>query len=281
MVKKQTSCNICGKEFEYYTTENRSGKFCSQDCYHESRRKRVEIECEVCGDSFEACPSEERTTCSKKCQYKYFEIAYEDKDERECVKCGSSFEVIASSKQKYCSTKCLGLSQEGRREKYKCSECGKEFKDLPSADRVYCSRECKYKSQRNKVNRTCNYCNKEYVTTPKDNLYYCSLECMGKDRRGSNHMNWKGGVSLSYGNNWWQNREKVLERDNYSCVICGKSKEETEDLLDVHHIVPLRKFDDMKKANRFDNLITLCRSHHLKVEGWGLIPSNADVELSG
>jgi len=40
------------------------------------------------------------------------------------------------------------------------------------------------------------------------------------------------------------------------------------DNLDVHHIVPFREFglENYKKANRLENLISLCHSCHLKSE---------------
>lgn len=274
--KKSSNCNFCGESFSYYSTENNSGKFCSQDCYHKSSRKRVVKKCKVCEENFKICPSQNRTTCSKECQYELFR----EKDKRSCNECGEIFEVKPSSSQSFCSKRCAGC--QGHDDvKLTCEECNKDFVvSYPERDQIYCSRECKYESQRNKLERECSFCGESYITTPSDNLYYCSLECMGKDRRGSNHMNWKGGVSLSYANNWWSKRKKVLERDSHSCVVCGRNKEEIDGFLDVHHIKPLRRFDDFGKANDVRNLVTLCRSHHLKVEGWNLIPSNANVDLS-
>lgn len=59
--------------------------------------------------------------------------------------------------------------------------------------------------------------------------------------------------------NWWMEmgvldwnriREKVLERDNYTCQDCGKKEK-----LEVHHILPIKaggeEFDE-------DNCVSLC-----------------------
>jgi len=53
-------------------------------------------------------------------------------------------------------------------------------------------------------------------------------------------------------------REKIRDRDNYTCQLCGKSQYDCDRSLSVHHI----DFD--KNNNDPDNLITLCRHCHLK-----------------
>ena len=57
---------------------------------------------------------------------------------------------------------------------------------------------------------------------------------------------------------WKIIRQIVLERDGFICQECGKS----DCLLDVHHIKPYRISND----NSIDNLITLCRSCHSRIE---------------
>ena len=57
-------------------------------------------------------------------------------------------------------------------------------------------------------------------------------------------------------------RKKVLERDNFSCVICG-----AKDKLEVHHIVTPHKFALPEEANRLDNLVTLCKKCHYAIHG--------------
>jgi len=58
---------------------------------------------------------------------------------------------------------------------------------------------------------------------------------------------------------WDGLRSKTLERDNYTCQVCGKRPPEVK--LEVHHILP-RKYggnDDLS------NLITLCHDCHRKI----------------
>ncbi len=63
----------------------------------------------------------------------------------------------------------------------------------------------------------------------------------------------------NYGKGWNQICATILERDGHKCRNCGVSGE-----LEVHHIVPFRRFDDAFEANAPDNLISLCpRCHRL------------------
>lgn len=95
---------------------------------------------------------------------------------------------------------------------------------------------------------------------------------------GPDHHRWKGGRSRYYGPNWHQQRRKCLERDNNQCVVCGMTLEahtqKYRESLHVHHITPFRKFgeDGYEKANRLENLLTLCRRHHDEWEGITLRP---------
>ena len=61
-------------------------------------------------------------------------------------------------------------------------------------------------------------------------------------------------------NAWYEVRLKVLERDEYQCRQCG-----SKDALDVHHIRARRDggSDDP------DNLMTLCRTCHMKTNSFG------------
>jgi hypothetical protein len=48
-------------------------------------------------------------------------------------------------------------------------------------------------------------------------------------------------------------RYQILKRDNFSCVLCGKTAK--DDLLQIDHIIPVVKGG----KNEIDNLRTLCR----------------------
>jgi len=77
---------------------------------------------------------------------------------------------------------------------------------------------------------------------------------------GEYNPNWKGGIgSLPYPykfNN--EMKERIRERDNYTCQLCGMPQAECIRALDVHHI-------DYDKENLADdNLITLCNPCNIK-----------------
>ena len=55
-----------------------------------------------------------------------------------------------------------------------------------------------------------------------------------------------------------QNRHKVLERDNYSCVLCGG-----HDGIAIHHIV----FRSQLGKSTMDNLACLCLQCHNEAHG--------------
>lgn len=67
-----------------------------------------------------------------------------------------------------------------------------------------------------------------------------------------------------YGPGWGKTRERVRERDKYTCQVCGAL--ETTRQHDVHHKTPFRAFPSFVEANRLENLITLCHTCHRKVE---------------
>lgn len=84
---------------------------------------------------------------------------------------------------------------------------------------------------------------------------------------GEGNPNWRNGHSATYHEernapmNYYQ-RDKVhdaiRERDGNRCVICRKSPQKRK--LDVHHL------DGNLSNNTPDNLVTLCRKHHMMVE---------------
>jgi DNA-binding GntR family transcriptional regulator len=84
---------------------------------------------------------------------------------------------------------------------------------------------------------------------------------------GEDNGNWKDEEfhSLYYGPSWSKElKEKVRERDNRTCQVCGFHTSEFDYTLPVHHMTPFRDYglENHEKANREDNLITLCCSCH-------------------
>lgn len=104
LVQRSSECNTCGKEFEVQSGSE--GKFCSRECHFESMRKRVELECDYCGDVFDAQDHEAadgRRFCSHECYGK----SLEERDVYECAGCGRDYSVYGSAGIKYCSRACM------------------------------------------------------------------------------------------------------------------------------------------------------------------------------
>lgn len=75
------TCQQCGKEYQYRVTGANGKRYCSQTCYHASRR---------------GIPSPRKMLAP----------------ERECALCGAPFTVIRSNlDQKFCSHRCSGLAK--------------------------------------------------------------------------------------------------------------------------------------------------------------------------
>lgn len=150
----------------------------------------------------------------------------------------------------------LTLNQEfGTAKEVDCARCGETVVRTPSkleaTENSFCSREC------------------FYDWTRKTDA-----------RSGENNHMWKGGGDPYYGTNWHQQREARLEQDGYECRVCGMTNSEHhreyDASLHVHHIRPLREFDDPCEANDLNNLVTLCHSCHGRWEGIPLRPQAAD-----
>ncbi|RME85628.1 MAG: DEAD/DEAH box helicase [Caldilineae bacterium] len=78
--------------------------------------------------------------------------------------------------------------------------------------------------------------------------------------------------AIDYGPNWQEQRDRARARDGYRCTQCG-APERNNRQHDVHHIRPFRSFgyrpgvnDAYLLANRLDNLRTLCRACHRRLE---------------
>ena len=75
-----------------------------------------------------------------------------------------------------------------------------------------------------------------------------------------------------YGPNWQVQRAAARARDGYRCAVCA-TLERPGRQHDVHHKVAFRSFgyvpavnENYRLANQLDNLVTLCRACHQRVE---------------
>jgi DEAD/DEAH box helicase domain-containing protein len=68
-----------------------------------------------------------------------------------------------------------------------------------------------------------------------------------------------------YGPDWPSIRAAAKKRDGYCCQVCGTA-EGSGVILHVHHKVPFRAFGAAERANRLENLTTLCPACHQRAE---------------
>ena len=212
---------------------------------------------------------------------------------KECPQCGEDFDSYDG--QKYCSRACNIDSQRNQVERV-CGHCGTTYTTKPSHRIMYCSKECfiqgggnplsgpEHAQYTENVTLECDVCGEEYKEIPsrKDRSKYCSKTCqlsrkLPEDHpfsnSGENHPAWKGGsANYNYGAGWKVAREKALKRDGYSCVVCGKGKEDLGRHPHVHHIRPVSDFESGDEAHYLLNLVTLCPKHHGQWEGIYLRP---------
>ncbi len=98
---------------------------------------------------------------------------------------------------------------------------------------------------------------------------FCTLECYGEwlseNVVGPDHHQWEGGA-IDYGQEWWQIRRQALERDGYECQHCSADADDLGRNPDVHHLEPVRSFDQPADAHTMNNVVTLCRSCHRRAD---------------
>lgn len=209
--KKLGKCLICGKEFEYYPSEQ-DGKYCSQECYKKTRGAVVQLVCRHCGKIFERPRSKIKSDisfCSTECRLAH----RRNQVEIVCEVCGKVFFWRASRlkyyKTRFCSKKCAGVARRNRVFKI-CKNCGKEFSIKKSAtERSY----------------------------PRG--AYCSFNCYHEFSKGKNsHMYDHGQTFYPYCELFNNSlRERVRYFFGNKCVISGVTKEGNGGKrLEVHHV---------------------------------------------
>jgi len=76
---------------------------------------------------------------------------------------------------------------------------------------------------------------------------------------GDKNPSWCGGHTIQYGKEFTSELKNIIrKRDNYICLICGIEEINCRRNLSIHHI------DYNKYNNKYNNLISLCDSCHMK-----------------
>lgn len=221
---------------------------------------------------------------------------------RTCDRCGDEF--FCNYDRRYCSDECHdeAVSFEGEsnpnfsggKELSECAICDQEFEYYPSEkEGIYCPECVEDAAWRDppvvtgsdsprwsggKQTLTCDICGTPVQRHPHQltgEATLCSRACHSKwlseAFTGDGHPNWLGGGNGPYGKGWNEVRRLALERDTYSCALCGTDAEMLGRNPDVHHIVPVRLFVEspiltVEDAHTLDNVVSLCPSCHRRAE---------------
>jgi len=157
----------------------------------------------------------------------------------ECLNCGKTIELMPN--RKYC--------EDCRQTEYK-----KRKKVYYATNRKHILARCSEYRKKNK--KHINEWHKEYYDRNKKRLLLEAKEWHEKNkdkakRAVRKHHNLK---------NFGGNRERALERDKYTCQICGSGNK-----LMVHHIDEKSYHNSNNPNNKLSNLITLCQPCHNSV----------------
>jgi endogenous inhibitor of DNA gyrase (YacG/DUF329 family) len=296
--EKMLVCKICKKKFKNYkslATHLRTHKITSKEYYDRFLKKEGESVCPVCGKetSFINLNLGYYSFCSNKCA----SIAQKGKHHSEETK----RKISDANKGKYPSEETKRKMSDAKKGKHLSEETKKKISDANKGENnpfygKYHSEETKKKisdahkgenhpnygkhlteetkkkiSEANKGENSPNYGKhlpeetKRKISDAKKHPSDETRKKLSEAKKGENNPNYKDGISLkefeeAYGlskSEWQELAQKIRIRDKFICQFCGK-----KNATSVHHIIPRR----VKIDNSPDNLITLCRSCHIKIE---------------
>lgn len=194
----------------------------------------------------------------------------------ECDNCGDCFTEEDNKVEKYdkhfCSNICQGEHKsKTQTSEIQCDNCKSLFKiknNRINKEENFCSRSCsgEYRTKQSTSTVECDECDALFTIRnckmEKHDLHFCSNSCNSNYFTEENHPNWTGGFNKHYGSTWRRKREIVLELDNHKCRLCNGETNR----LNIHHIIPKRKFDNVNDAHYKENLVTLCHDCHPQIE---------------
>lgn len=259
----------------------------------------IEKQCLVCGNKILVKPSllKRKKYCSRECANRGQSLnpALPRLVEKTCAVCKKVFRVTQSVAPKVvcCSDECSAKSRSNHPDSVwvtlECVQCGKSYTKrhyrVREGQKHFCSYACHWEWQHRQFDKhhiklNCQMCGKEflrsrYFVEVRTNSRFCSRKCLYRynslNRRREKNVNWKGGGKNDYGPDWTWQRKQARKRDKNKCILCGAEPHKWK--LDVHHIAPFRTFgyipgenDNHVLANKLENLVTLCKRCHRKVE---------------
>lgn len=243
MAKISKPCNYCGEEVERFPSQMTERVYCSRICLNNFKRdnQTTKFECSFCGAS-----NRVRNSSYNKEGNNYCDITCKTEHQKESMKGpGNHFfgrrhsdEVRAKISESRTGVLLGEESPQYNSREIACDECGrKTFKT-------------------------------EYLINRSKNLF-CSLSCkhswMSKNNRGEKSPTWnplltdeereRGRKYPEY----YDFIKSVMERDSYSCDICGFHSK-WGDGLNVHHMNGYNW--DIDNRTNVKNGITLCKGCH-------------------
>lgn len=254
MGKIKVKCIHCGTEVERYPSQILNTVYCSRECRSEYHKKHHTIlfNCYYCGKEKRVKKANYnyngKNFCSRKCKDEWQKIGLKGRGNPFYNKKHDLKTKLKISKTK----KAAGLRGEKAhnysRKPVKCSECGKTTYKTPYL-----------------IKRSAHH--------------FCSTECHGKWKSkylvGENNPTWNPNLTDEERERarkypeYYEFIKAVMERDNYTCDICGFYSKWGNG-LNVHH---LNSYDwDIDNRTNVDNGITLCKECHTdfhKTYGYG------------
>lgn len=267
------TCLNCGKTFVYYKSCG-AGKYCSNKCRVEHKKKFIEKTCLSCGKLFTVQNYERnRAYCSHPCFMTKLQIikdnSYYKTDKFRAARSVSQKNVWKKIKEGILPPYDFSYKDTGEwKEKHKAA-IRKAFEEHrhPMGEKITTKEQDEYIIF---LYKTCLMNTRQIKenTGFSTSLILSRLREYGVERRknvGTNNHFWKHGNSQKdYGKNWNLKRKEVLARDNYTCKSCFSNNQ-----LHVHHIKEIGYFktekDKCDKGNNLSNLVTLCKKCHSRI----------------
>ncbi|MBC8489822.1 MAG: HNH endonuclease [Bacteroidetes bacterium] len=244
----------------------------------ESRKKKVEIECNFCGKILERTPSSihKHNYCSIECKNNAIKEdgtlwGTSKKKKIKCAFCNKNIyrkpSEIKRTKRQFCNKMCRGKWQtknlsgknspmfDGGTSRKNCLMCGNEYTYFRNKNNKYCSLKCAAKSKQNRVQLVCDYCGEDIEKTQSHydwsikngcTHFFCDQECRKKYHVGKGHPCYREDRNqikdivhnLRTSERMNQWRKYIFKRDSYTCQMCGTKNNKTI-VLNAHHIIKL------------------------------------------
>ena len=205
-----------------------------------------------------------------------------------CTKCGKGFDRETRSlwganeggkRRQFCSKECSASYWRGvlNAKRYRpilaraCAWCAKDFTPKLRRAAKFCSHQCsdkaKWQREHPPVERklVCQSCSGEFSALGGARRKFCSPKCYRRywtKQWRATHPGWRKKHDRK--NKWGGTWIAALERDNFSCQVCGRvgSSEDLNGLI-VHHLDG--EGETRGKNHALENLQTLCGPCHGEV----------------